>query len=114
MRGDHPPFVIGPDNGLSDGAPREAVPPCLQQRGGGPPSQQWGVGAPLPEMVGGGGYPSGHMRGGYPPFRSVSIFADLPLPIRFRVVKEGKTLFSKDPLTLHRMKIATVREYSGL
>jgi len=41
----------------------------------------------------------------------VSIFADLPLPIRFRVVKEGKTLFLKDPLTLHRMKIATVREY---
>ena len=41
----------------------------------------------------------------------VSIFADLPLPIRFRVVKEGKTLFVKDPLTLHRMKTATVREY---
>jgi len=41
----------------------------------------------------------------------VSIFADLPLPIRFRVVKEGKILFVKDPLTLHRMKTATVREY---
>ena len=41
----------------------------------------------------------------------VSIFADLPLPIRFRVVKEGKILFVKDPLTLHRIKTATVREY---
>lgn len=41
----------------------------------------------------------------------VSIFADLPLPIRFRVIRDGKILFVKDPLTLHRMKTATVREY---
>lgn len=41
----------------------------------------------------------------------VSIFADLPLPIRFRVVKEGKILFFKDRLTLHRIQTATVREY---
>jgi hypothetical protein len=41
----------------------------------------------------------------------VSIFEDLPLQIRFRVIREGKILFFKDPLTLHRIKTATVREY---
>jgi hypothetical protein len=41
----------------------------------------------------------------------VSIFEDIPLQIRFRVIREGKILFFKDPLTLHRIKTATVREY---
>jgi len=41
----------------------------------------------------------------------VSLFWDLPLTIRFRVVKEGVTLFCRDPLALHRIRAATVREY---
>jgi len=41
----------------------------------------------------------------------VSLFFALPLTIRFRVIKEGKTIFSKDPLALHRIKADTVREY---
>jgi hypothetical protein len=41
----------------------------------------------------------------------VSIFSDLPVQIRFRVIKEGKILFCKDSLALHRIKVATVREY---
>ncbi|MFZ1127583.1 type VII toxin-antitoxin system MntA family adenylyltransferase antitoxin [Methanoregula sp.] len=41
----------------------------------------------------------------------VSLFRDLPLTIRFRVIKEGVTLFCRDPLALHRIKVATVREY---
>jgi len=41
----------------------------------------------------------------------VSIFSDLPVQIRFRVLKEGKILFFKESLALHRIKVATVREY---
>jgi predicted nucleotidyltransferase len=41
----------------------------------------------------------------------VSIFSDLPVQIRFRVIKEGKILFCKDSLALHRLQVATVREY---
>jgi len=41
----------------------------------------------------------------------VSLFWDLPLTIRFRVVKEGVPLFCRDPLALHRIRAATVREY---
>jgi len=41
----------------------------------------------------------------------VSLFHDLPLTIRFRVLKEGKILFCKDDLYLHRITITTVREY---
>lgn len=41
----------------------------------------------------------------------VSLFRDLPPTIRFRVIKEGKTLFCRDPLALHRIKVDTVREY---
>lgn len=41
----------------------------------------------------------------------VSLFWDLPPTIRFRVIKEGKTLFCRDSLTLHRIKVDTVREY---
>jgi uncharacterized protein len=41
----------------------------------------------------------------------VSLFHDLPLTIRFRVLKEGKILFCKDDLYLHRITVTTVREY---
>jgi predicted nucleotidyltransferase len=44
----------------------------------------------------------------------VSIFSDLPVPIRFRVVKEGRVLFVKDFLSLHRIRVDTVREYLDL
>ena len=41
----------------------------------------------------------------------VSLFWDLPLTIRFRVIREGKVLFCRDDLALHRIKVDTVREY---
>ena len=41
----------------------------------------------------------------------ISIFWDLPLAIQFRVFKEGKVLFNRDWLTLHRARIKTVKEY---
>jgi len=41
----------------------------------------------------------------------VSLFFALPLTIRFRVIKEGKILFCKDSLAIHRIKSDTVREY---
>ena len=41
----------------------------------------------------------------------ISIFWDLPLTIQFRVFKEGKVLFNRDWLTLHRARIKTVKEY---
>jgi len=41
----------------------------------------------------------------------ISIFWDLPLAIQFRVFKEGKVLFNRDWLTLHRIRIKTVKEY---
>lgn len=41
----------------------------------------------------------------------LSLFHLLPVTIRFRVIREGKVLFCKDPLQLHRIKIKTVREY---
>jgi predicted nucleotidyltransferase len=41
----------------------------------------------------------------------VSLFYDLPLPIRFRVIREGKMLFCRDSLTFHRIVTKTVRQY---
>ena len=41
----------------------------------------------------------------------VSLFSDLPVYIRFRVIREGRVLFFEDSLALHRIKVATVREY---
>ena len=41
----------------------------------------------------------------------VSLFFALPITIRFRVIKEGKILFCKDPLAIHRIKSDTIREY---
>jgi len=42
----------------------------------------------------------------------ISIFWDLPLVIRFRVIKEGKLLYKKDDLKLQRIKIDTFNSYS--
>jgi predicted nucleotidyltransferase len=41
----------------------------------------------------------------------VSLFWDLPITIRFRIIREGKVLFCRDDLALHRIKADTVREY---
>jgi Predicted nucleotidyltransferases len=41
----------------------------------------------------------------------VSLFYDLPLTIRFRVLREGKLLFCRDSLTFHRIVTKTVRQY---
>ncbi len=41
----------------------------------------------------------------------ISIFSDLPIQIRFRVIREGRVLFVRDPLALHRITASTVREY---
>ncbi len=41
----------------------------------------------------------------------MSLFSSLPLTLRFRVIKEGKILFCKDTLALHRIKADTIREY---
>ena len=41
----------------------------------------------------------------------ISIFHDLPMSMRFRVIKEGKLLFSRDELKLHRIIVATIKSY---
>ncbi|RZN42853.1 MAG: nucleotidyltransferase domain-containing protein [Methanosarcinales archaeon] len=41
----------------------------------------------------------------------LSIFHDLPLTMRFRVLKEGESLFLRDDLRLHRIIVATIKEY---
>jgi len=41
----------------------------------------------------------------------ISIFHDLPLSMRFRVLKEGQLLFLRDELKLHRIIVATIRSY---
>ena len=41
----------------------------------------------------------------------LSIFHDLPLSMRFRVLKEGKLLFLRDELKLHRTTVATIKAY---
>lgn len=40
-----------------------------------------------------------------------NIFSDLPLDIRFRVIKEGKPLYVKNKLKMHRIKVNTVLSY---
>lgn len=40
-----------------------------------------------------------------------SIFWDLPLNIRFRVIKEGKPLYVKNKLRIHRIGVKTVMSY---
>jgi hypothetical protein len=41
----------------------------------------------------------------------VSFFWDLPITIRFRVIREGKVLFCKDTLAFNAIKADTVWEY---
>lgn len=41
----------------------------------------------------------------------VVIFWDLPPVIRWRVLKEGKLLYKKNALTLHRIKIDALKTY---
>jgi predicted nucleotidyltransferase len=41
----------------------------------------------------------------------VSFFWDLPITIKFRVLREGTVLFCKDNLALNAIKADTVREY---
>ena len=44
----------------------------------------------------------------------LSLFEALPLPIRFRVIREGRVLFCKSLLLFHRIKIDTLRNYLDL
>jgi len=41
----------------------------------------------------------------------VVLFWDLPLVIRFRVLREGKPLYIRDELALHRVKVKTLDTY---
>lgn len=41
----------------------------------------------------------------------LSLFYALPLYIQHRVVNEGKLLFSRDPLLIHRLKVTTTVHY---
>jgi uncharacterized protein len=41
----------------------------------------------------------------------VNLFWDLPVAIRFRVIREGRVLFCKDTLRFHRIQAQTIREY---
>ncbi len=40
-----------------------------------------------------------------------SIFWDLPLNVRFRVLGEGKPLYVKNELNMHRIRVSTVLQY---
>ena len=41
----------------------------------------------------------------------ISIFHDLPLTMRLRVIKEGQLLFLRDELKMHRIIVATIKSY---
>lgn len=41
----------------------------------------------------------------------LSLFIRLPLYIQYRVMKEGKVLFVRDSLRLHRIKVNTILRY---
>ena len=41
----------------------------------------------------------------------ISIFHELPMSMKFRVLKEGQLLFLRDELKLHRIIVATIRLY---
>jgi predicted nucleotidyltransferase len=45
------------------------------------------------------------------PTLDLTLFWDLPLPIRFRVLKEGELLWGEEDLELHRIRRATLRGY---
>lgn len=48
------------------------------------------------------------------PTLDITLFWDLPLPIRFRVLREGKLLWGEDGLELHRIRRRTLRCYREL
>jgi predicted nucleotidyltransferase len=41
----------------------------------------------------------------------VNIFSQLPLPVRFRVIREGRLVYCEDRLALHRIIAETTRQY---
>lgn len=45
------------------------------------------------------------------PSLDLTLFWDLPLPIRFRVLSEGKLLWGEEGLELHRIRKSTLRCY---
>jgi predicted nucleotidyltransferase len=45
------------------------------------------------------------------PSLDITLFWDLPLPIRYRVLREGKLIWGEDGLALHRIRRATLRCY---
>jgi predicted nucleotidyltransferase len=45
------------------------------------------------------------------PRLDITLFWDLPLPIRFRVLREGQLLWGEEGLALHRVRGATPRCY---
>jgi predicted nucleotidyltransferase len=45
------------------------------------------------------------------PNLDITLFRALPLPIRFRVLREGKLLWGEEGLELHRIRLATLRCY---
>jgi predicted nucleotidyltransferase len=45
------------------------------------------------------------------PNLDLTLFWDLPLPIRFRVLKEGRLLWGEEGLELHRIRRSTLRCY---
>ena len=45
------------------------------------------------------------------PSLDITLFWDLPLPIRYRVLREGKLLWGEEGLALHRIRRATLRCY---
>jgi len=45
------------------------------------------------------------------PILDITLFWDLPLPIRFRVLREGILLWGEEGLELHRIRRSTLRCY---
>jgi predicted nucleotidyltransferase len=45
------------------------------------------------------------------PTLDITLFWDLPLPIRFRVLREGRLLWGEEGLELHRIRRSTLRCY---
>lgn len=45
------------------------------------------------------------------PSLDITLFWDLPLPIRYRVLREGNLLWGEEGLALHRIRRSTLRGY---
>ena len=45
------------------------------------------------------------------PLLDITLFWDLPIPIRFRVLREGKLLWGEEGLDLHRIRRGTLKCY---